>query len=139
LGDEVILQLDELPESLEIEGTRYCHASPLSDIRSFMPEAMDEDDELLTGTGERRVVFGHTHLQFQREGPRGVDLLNPGSVGMPLDGDVRAAYALIGDGGEIELRRVAYDNEAAAAATIERFGRCAWTERTETALRHGRL
>jgi hypothetical protein len=31
---------------------------------------------------------------------------------MPLDGDHRAAYATIGEDGEVELRRVAYDHEA---------------------------
>jgi hypothetical protein len=33
---------------------------------------------------------------------------------MPLDGDVRAAYALREDDGEFELRRVEYDVERAA-------------------------
>jgi hypothetical protein len=32
---------------------------------------------------------------------------------MPLDGDVRAAYALRDDGGEFALRRVEYDVERA--------------------------
>ena len=35
---------------------------------------------------------------------------------MPLDGDVRAAYALRGDDGEFEFRRVEYDVERAAQA-----------------------
>jgi diadenosine tetraphosphatase ApaH/serine/threonine PP2A family protein phosphatase len=35
---------------------------------------------------------------------------------MPLDGDVRAAYALRHDDGEFEFRRVEYDVERAAAA-----------------------
>jgi len=35
---------------------------------------------------------------------------------MPLDGDVRAAYALRHDDGEFEFRRVEYDIEKAAAA-----------------------
>ena len=76
----------------------------------------------------RRFVFGHTHLQFQRPGPDGVELTNPGSVGMPFDGDLRAAYALIGDDGAIEFRRVQYDNVAAAADLRARFGEHQWTE-----------
>jgi diadenosine tetraphosphatase ApaH/serine/threonine PP2A family protein phosphatase len=40
-------------------------------------------------------------------------VVNPGSVGMPLDGDPRAAWAIINDG-QVELRRVAYDVEAVA-------------------------
>src|ERR671917_309842 len=50
-----------------------------------LPEPQDGDAERLMGVEARRVVFGHTHLQFRRQGPGGVDLLNPGSVGIPLD------------------------------------------------------
>ena len=35
---------------------------------------------------------------------------------MPLDGDVRAAYALRDDDGKFEFRRVEYDIERAASA-----------------------
>jgi diadenosine tetraphosphatase ApaH/serine/threonine PP2A family protein phosphatase len=62
------------------------------------------------------VVFGHRQMEFGRQGPNGTELLNPGSVGMPLDGDVRAAYAVRRDDGEFEFRRVEYDVECAAAA-----------------------
>jgi hypothetical protein len=40
---------------------------------------------------------------------------------MPFDGDPRAGYALIGDDGDVECRRVAYDHAAAAADVRERF------------------
>ncbi len=71
----------------------------------------------LDGVRDRAVVFGHSHLQFRRPGPNGTDLLNPGSVGMPLDGDPRGAYAVRSDeDGEFELRRVEYDTERAARA-----------------------
>ena len=65
-------------------------------------------------------MFGHSHLQFRRPGPDGTTLVNPGSVGMPLDGDVRAAYALRGPDGDFEFRRVEFDIERAAAAYEER-------------------
>jgi diadenosine tetraphosphatase ApaH/serine/threonine PP2A family protein phosphatase len=71
---------------------------------------------MLAGVRDTTVVFGHSHLQFRRPGPKGTDLLNPGSVGMPLDGDVRAAYALRSDDDEFEFRRVEYDVERAASA-----------------------
>ena len=80
--------LTGLPVFPVIDGTRYCHASPLSDMRSFLPEPGDDDEQMLAGASERRVVFGHTHLQFHRRGPGGIELLNPGSVGLPLDGGV---------------------------------------------------
>lgn len=122
LGSELTAVLAALPESHTDGGTLYCHGSPVSDVRSFMPEPSDEDAELLLGAEPRRVVFGHTHLAFMREGPAAIELFNPGSVGMPLDGDHRAAYGLVGDGGELSHRRVEYDFEASAAAVRERLG-----------------
>jgi diadenosine tetraphosphatase ApaH/serine/threonine PP2A family protein phosphatase len=138
IGDRVADELGELPSEQLIDGTRYCHASPVSDMRSFMPDPGDDDDELLAAVGEPRVVFGHTHLQFQRMGPAGIELLNPGSVGMPLDGDVRAAYALVHEDGSIECRRVSYDHEAAIAALRERFGDAAWAQRSMTRIADAR-
>ena len=44
-----------------------------------------------------------------------MQLVGPGSVGIPLDGDHRAAYALLHDDGAIERRRVEYDWAASAA------------------------
>jgi hypothetical protein len=46
---------------------------------------------------------------------------------MPFDSDPRAAYALVRDD-DVELRRVAYDHAASAAALRERFGAAPWTE-----------
>jgi diadenosine tetraphosphatase ApaH/serine/threonine PP2A family protein phosphatase len=74
-------------------------------------------------------VFGHTHIQFRRtaQGPDGpVELVNPGSIGIPLDGDHRAGWALIAPDGTVDLRRVAYDHEASARALRERYGEQEW-------------
>lgn len=121
LGDELVRQLAELPETHTEEGVLFCHGSPVSDVRSFLPEPSDEDAELLAGVHARRLVFGHTHLAFRRV-VAGIELINPGSVGMPLDDDQRSAYALLHDSGEVEHRRVAYDHPASAAAVRERLG-----------------
>jgi diadenosine tetraphosphatase ApaH/serine/threonine PP2A family protein phosphatase len=121
VSDEDIAELSRLPQTVRIDGTLFSHGSPVSDMRSFMPEPADDEEELMGGATERRLVFGHTHLQFRRQGPGGVDLVNPGSVGLPFDGDTRAAFALIGDDGELELRRAAYDHESVAAAIRERM------------------
>jgi hypothetical protein len=40
---------------------------------------------------------------------------------MPFDGDTRAAYALVSEDGELELRRVEYDHERVAATIRERM------------------
>jgi diadenosine tetraphosphatase ApaH/serine/threonine PP2A family protein phosphatase len=138
LGARLADELGELPEQVVIDGTRYCHASPMSDMRSFLPEPGDDDEEMLAGACEPRVVFGHTHLQFRRSGPGGVELLNPGSVGLPLDGDARSAYALAHDDGSIEHRRVDYDRDAAIGALQERFGNVAWAERSVRRLQTSR-
>ena len=121
LGEDVVAELAELPESHASGECRFVHGSPVSDVRSFLPQPAGDEAELLAGVGEDRLVFGHTHLQFRRRAAGGVELLNPGSVGMPFDGDPRAAYALIGDDGEVESRRVVYDRVRAAAAVREHF------------------
>jgi predicted phosphodiesterase len=122
LGEELTAALGGLPETIRREATLYCHASPESDMRSFLPEPADDEAELLRGVDADRLVFGHTHLPFRREAEGGIELLNPGSVGMPLDGDHRASYVLLHDDGRVDHRRVAYDHEASARAIRERLG-----------------
>ena len=114
LGEDTVGDLASLPFSLPCEGILVCHGSPLSDVDSFAPDDDGRDEELLHGTEARRVLFGHTHLPFSRTSEGGVELVNPGSVGMPFDGDPRAAYALLGDDGRISHRRVQYDHRASA-------------------------
>jgi diadenosine tetraphosphatase ApaH/serine/threonine PP2A family protein phosphatase len=108
--------LYSLQARVELDGVLYVHGSPLSDVESFPAEPGDQDELMLDGVRDKTVVFGHSHLQFLRPGPNGTTLLNPGSAGMPLDGDVRAAYALRHADGEFEFRRVEYDIERAAHA-----------------------
>jgi diadenosine tetraphosphatase ApaH/serine/threonine PP2A family protein phosphatase len=108
--------LYSLQAQVELDGVLYVHGSPLSDVESFPAEPGDDDERMLNGVHDTIVVFGHSHLQFERPGPNGTTLINPGSAGMPLDGDVRAAYALRHDEGEFEFRRVEYDVERAAKA-----------------------
>ena len=123
-----------LPTLVEREDAFYCHGSPRSDVESFAPEPADEDERLLAGVKERQVVFGHSHLQFRRAGPDGTELVNPGSVGMPLDGDARAAWAIRRDDAALEFRRTEYDATAAVAKMREHD----WGERVAQRLLHGR-
>jgi diadenosine tetraphosphatase ApaH/serine/threonine PP2A family protein phosphatase len=111
--------LFSLQTRCKLDGVLYTHGSPLSDVESFPAEPSGDDERLLDGVHDTIVVFGHSHLQFERPGPNGTTLINPGSAGMPLDGDPRAAYALRRDDGEFEFRRVAYDTERAAQAWEE--------------------
>jgi predicted phosphodiesterase len=105
--------LYSLPPQVELDGILYVHGSPLSDVESFAPQPEVGEERMLDGVHDRLVVFGHSHQQFRRPGPANTDLLNPGSAGMPLDGDARAAWATRDD--DFELRRVEYDVEKAAA------------------------
>ena len=94
LGGRRVELLFNLPPSVSLDGALVCHASPHDDTLTFMAEPTDGDHELLAHTEEEVVFFGHSHIQFQREAEGGRLLVNPGSVGLPFDGDRRAAYAL---------------------------------------------
>ena len=62
----------------------------------------------------------HETVQPVATSPASPALLNPGSVGQPRDGDPRASYLILDlDNRTGELRRVAYDVEAAAHAIVE--------------------
>jgi predicted phosphodiesterase len=121
LPDSVVEWLYGLPPQAELDGVLYVHGSPLADDDSFAPQPQEGEQRLLAGVHDRLVVFGHSHQQFRRPGPENTELLNPGSVGMPWDGDHRAAYAVI-DGDRVECRRVEYDWEGSVAAVRDRVG-----------------
>jgi predicted phosphodiesterase len=139
LGDTTVEELGALPEEAVLGAARFVHGSPISDVRSFAPEEDDEDEELLGGVAETRVVFGHTHLPFRRRSAGGVELVNPGSVGLPFDGDRRAAYAIVRDDGSVEHRRVEYDVGASAARMRERWPGAEWAETVARRIEQARV
>jgi len=98
------------------------------DITYRQVDSAPARDELLAGVGEARIYVGHTHLPFQRVGAAGVEIVNPGSVGMPFDGNPRAAYALLDDDGTVQQRRVHYDHASAARRVREQARGAAWGE-----------
>jgi putative phosphoesterase len=99
------------------------HGSPASD-----------EDNLLADTPEAEIVglFGdaaydlllcaHTHIPLDRT-IAGRRVLNPGSVGIPFDGDPQASYALVhpqpAGGYHIEIRRINYDIEKVVGRLVE--------------------
>jgi diadenosine tetraphosphatase ApaH/serine/threonine PP2A family protein phosphatase len=138
-GDDVV-GLDALPTEVELHETLYVHGSPISDVRSFLPTPGDDEDELLAGVSAPRLVFGHTHLPFRRvHAGTGIELVNPGSVGMPFDRDPRAAYAIVHPDRRVEHRRVSYDHDASAALVRERFGGAPWTETVSARIAQARF
>jgi predicted phosphodiesterase len=103
--------------TIDVDGlgpTLFCHGSPRSDseiLTAVTPE--DRLRRVLGGVAEDVVVCGHTHRQFDHTAG-GRRVVNAGAVGMPYEGDGAAFWALLGPG--VELRRTAYDVDAAAAA-----------------------
>ena len=139
LGEEAVAWLYGLPERAELDdGTVAVHATPLSDMRFFAPETSPGDAELLAGIRPPRLLFGHTHVAFRRVA-LGVELVNPGSVGLPWDGDRRAAYALIHPDGTLEHRRVEYDHAAAVERLRAAFGDAPWVRTTAARLEQARF
>jgi diadenosine tetraphosphatase ApaH/serine/threonine PP2A family protein phosphatase len=77
--------------------------------------AESDGDAAATAVEANTIVAGHTHIQFERT-VGVIDVVNPGSVGLPFDGDPRAAYALLDPAGSFFLRRVEYDIDEALVA-----------------------
>jgi predicted phosphodiesterase len=102
--------------ALAVDGlgpVRFCHGSPRSDEEILTAISPPERVvPMLEGVGERTIVCGHTHVQFDRI-VSGRRIVNAGSVGMPYEGSHGARWCLLGP--DIELRRTGYDAEAAAA------------------------
>ena len=123
LDDEELAFLRDLrhPLPMEIDGlgeVLFCHGSPRSDeeiLTAITPPK--RLDPILDGVTQNLVVCGHTHAQFDRlVGDR--RLVNAGSVGMAYEGEPGiAAWAILGP--TVELRRTAYDVEAAAVLVRE--------------------
>lgn len=116
---------------IEVNGKaclRIVHGSPRLSDEHILPgdDALQMDPFLEAGlVNERRIevkqalelvpepilICGHSHIPWQHFG-NGQLALNPGSVGAPIDGDIRAHYVLLeGDGHDwqVNLRLIDYD------------------------------
>ena len=102
-----------LTKRLVIDGKRYylVHGSPRDPLDEYVMKDPAVWERRVAGIDADFVCVGHTHVQYRLQvGP--VTVLNPGSVGLPRDGDPRLAYAIIEDG-KIELKRQDYPVEEA--------------------------
>jgi putative phosphoesterase len=91
--------IESLPETLSFSAGRkkilMVHGSPEApedELTAQTPPGRLR--ELARKVREDIVLCGHTHEFFQRKAG-GVLFVNPGSVGRPFDGDVRASYAIL--------------------------------------------
>jgi putative phosphoesterase len=133
--------LADLPTSrmVNIEGKRFLlvHATPRDPMDEYAPPDVDFWTRKLDGISADYVCVGHTHVQFILQ-VGDTTVVNPGSVGIPRDGDPRAAYAVITDDGPV-LRRVEYPiDETVAAVEAADMPDLAKQMLTEI-LRNGRL
>jgi putative phosphoesterase len=106
---------------LEIDGVGdvlFTHGSPRSDEELVTVETPESRlAEAIAGTSADIVATAHTHVRYERH-VLGRTLFNPGSVGMPYEGEPGAYWALLGSGAAagspaIEFRRTAYDLDEA--------------------------
>jgi predicted phosphodiesterase len=110
------------PVTLEVDGfgpVLFCHGTPRDDAEVVLVDTrMGRWAEVLAGLDAEvtTVVCGHTHMQFLRQADR-VQIINPGSVGMPY-GRAGAHWALLA-GGAVALHRSEFDAAAACAAVAE--------------------
>jgi putative phosphoesterase len=110
LSVETVQYLSQLPTTLEFEadGKKFfvCHGSPRDPLYEYVYPDMVDSLEL---PDTDFLILGHTHIQFHRR-LGNLDILNPGSVGQPRDGDPRLAYAVYDTKtGELALKRKSYD------------------------------
>ncbi len=79
-------------------------------------------DDVLAHLDEPVLICGHSHIPWKHEREDGRLAVNPGAVGIPINGDTRAQYALLAwEGGQwtAEHRALDYDRDRIRAAYLE--------------------
>jgi putative phosphoesterase len=101
---------------LTLDGKRFLliHATPRDPMDEFAAADVDFWLKRLEGIDVDYLCCGHTHQPYILQTGK-TTIINPGSIGLPRDGDPRASYAVITDN-VIELRRIEYRVERTVAA-----------------------
>jgi putative phosphoesterase len=148
--------LQSLPPTLEIEGgVLLCHGSPDDDLQYLLEEVLEQGavpastEKIAASLGDVRqtlVLCGHSHIPRIVSLARGVQIVNPGSVGLQAyddtdpcphymeTGSPHARYAVIdGEKGSwrINLRAVEYD-WSAASEDARKANRLDWAHALKT-------
>ena len=121
LSHEDLAYLERLPlrhDAVIPGGGRavFVHACPTDPMYAYVSIASPDAvwcDALRTAGAPRFLFVGHTHEQFVRQVGE-TTIVNPGSLGLPLDGYPAAAFAVF-DNGRVTLYRIPYDSNRAAA------------------------
>jgi len=133
--------LASVPATLLLEGDVFlCHGTPRDDNTSFMDTMVgkiptmhprDYIEAEAAGFDHDVLLCGHTHVPRSLRLADGRLVVNPGSVGLPMEiGSPDARYAIIEKrraGWNTELRAVAYDHAAAAKQALDK-GYPVWAE-----------
>lgn len=147
--------LNGLPATLKIEpGILLCHGSPADDLEYLLetvtvhgvfPATAAAVSERLRDTGAKLVLCGHSHIP-RMISVSGVQIVNPGSVGLQAYDDTRpclhymevgsphARYGLVdcvGTGWRVSLISVEYD-WMAASVDAKQAGRQDWAHALAT-------
>jgi putative phosphoesterase len=110
-----------------------CHGTPHDPLNGrYYPD--DSKDPPWRPKANDVLLMGHTHYPLVRTVTGGGLIANPGSVGQPRDGDLRASWGLFYPlERRFELRRTSYDVEG----TIEKLRDLGWHSPAIEALRKG--
>jgi putative phosphoesterase len=130
LEEERLAWLRQLPR-MQTRGLMVLvHATPESLWRAPSSEASnDEVKSAYASLHQPIVVYGHIHRPFIRDTGE-VTVANCGSVGLPYDGDRRAAYLLL-DESKPSIRRVEYDIDRELQMLLDcRLPRADWIAKT---------
>jgi len=124
LGKDTALELKNLPLNLEIEGpdeTKIlaCHASPSSNTESFYDQICEKIEKDLEKTNANVIVSGHRHIQWTSFWRKKL-LVSFGSLGMPLNGSIKAQYLIMNfDSGKWDAQHIGVNYSH--HETIERY------------------
>lgn len=122
---------------LELGDLRFLlvHATPHDPMDEYLGNDPDAWSERLQNVDVDFVCTGHTHIPMHVQLPH-IQVINPGSVGQPRDGDPRAAYAVLEDG-VVHFRRVEYDIDE-TVANVRASGVESWVaDLTDAVLKAG--
>ena len=128
LGDQWINVIACLPDTLQLRfrdapPIRVFHGIPGDPWTAMVPaSSAAEIDKWLEDIAERTVIGAHSHIAMERY-VAGRQIFNPGSVGVPLDGEHSASYMILeghNQGWELAAHRRVPFNSAPLFAEFQR-------------------
>jgi putative phosphoesterase len=113
LSTDDLRYIGRLPVSktVTVDESRFLlvHATPRDPLDEYGPPEPSFWTRRLNGVDADIIVCGHTHHPFVVEVGKQM-VINPGSVGLPRDGDPRGSYAIL-EGKKVQLKRFEYPVE----------------------------